>query len=376
MEMVIGLWRDQQQYEMLLRCSEKKDMTEWNEWRNNNSEEKIWLEGANFIGAHLERANLGGANLKCACFIGAFLNGVNFGLANLTNSNFLSAHLEGAGFGLAHLECANFHSAHLERAVFFKVYLYGAYFKVAFLEDATFMEADLTGANFVFAHLEGTKFSEVYLDGADFSYAIVNGKTFIVSCTIDDKTNFTGVGLSSVRVGPRIKCRLENNIRRMQWEKWYAENSIKNRYDVKISKAYPNIFKWLDRLYLCPVKGFWWVSDYGSNTSRILKMFLRMVCVFMILYGMIDYFEPRILEQIQPIQLHTAGLWMLQLLCFATATMVTLGFGGVNVAVIPDSPWLSALALIAVTLNLLTGYFLLAVLVTRLGILFQSQGPD
>jgi hypothetical protein len=29
-------WFSQEQYDMLLRCSEKKDMTEWNEWREAN----------------------------------------------------------------------------------------------------------------------------------------------------------------------------------------------------------------------------------------------------------------------------------------------------------------------------------------------------
>ena len=137
----------------------------------------------------------------------------------------------------------------------------------------------------------------------------------------------------------------------MQWEKWYKEHRFA---------------QWF-------VRPFWWISDYGTNTPRILGIFILMIAFFAICYGIIDLNTPHIFKEID---FNTAGLWMLQLLCFATATLVTLGFGGVNVAVIPDSPWLSALALIAVTLNLLTGYFLLAVLVTRLGILFQSQGPD
>ena len=29
----------QEQYEMLKRCSEKKDITEWNEWRDKNRDE-------------------------------------------------------------------------------------------------------------------------------------------------------------------------------------------------------------------------------------------------------------------------------------------------------------------------------------------------
>jgi hypothetical protein len=40
----------QQQYDMLKRCSEKKDMTEWNQWRNHNPAQDILLEGADLVG--------------------------------------------------------------------------------------------------------------------------------------------------------------------------------------------------------------------------------------------------------------------------------------------------------------------------------------
>ena len=42
-----GLRCDLDQYEMLKRCSDKKDMTEWNQWREMNKQD-IFLEGANF----------------------------------------------------------------------------------------------------------------------------------------------------------------------------------------------------------------------------------------------------------------------------------------------------------------------------------------
>ena len=57
---------DEEQYKMLLRCSEKKDMTEWNEWRKANEKTPILLEGANLRGAHLEGAISCGAHLEGA----------------------------------------------------------------------------------------------------------------------------------------------------------------------------------------------------------------------------------------------------------------------------------------------------------------------
>ncbi|MDP2984921.1 MAG: ion channel [Candidatus Latescibacter sp.] len=56
----------QEQYDMLIRCSKKKDMTEWNEWREANLRVEILLEGANLWGTHLEHAYLESAHLENA----------------------------------------------------------------------------------------------------------------------------------------------------------------------------------------------------------------------------------------------------------------------------------------------------------------------
>ena len=46
---------DESQYEILIRCSDKGDLTQWNEWRENNQKVSILLEGANFIAAIVDR---------------------------------------------------------------------------------------------------------------------------------------------------------------------------------------------------------------------------------------------------------------------------------------------------------------------------------
>ena len=62
---------DESQYEILIGCSDKGDLTQWNEWRENNQKVSILLEGANFIGANLAGADLWNADLKGAKFISA-----------------------------------------------------------------------------------------------------------------------------------------------------------------------------------------------------------------------------------------------------------------------------------------------------------------
>jgi hypothetical protein len=56
---------NQQQYDLLKKCSDKKDMTEWNEWRKKNPNEVVWLQGAYFEGWHLQEVNFMHANQRC-----------------------------------------------------------------------------------------------------------------------------------------------------------------------------------------------------------------------------------------------------------------------------------------------------------------------
>lgn len=157
---------NQQQYDMLKRCSDKRDMTEWNEWRKRNSSEEIWLEGAVLT------------------------------LFNLDNGFLLGAHLDGACLRCAMLTNANMCNVHLK------------------------------GADLVDTELEGTKFDNAYLQKAKFQKAQINGKTSFCYCEVDRETDFREVGLESTRIDPKTKQLLEYNIRRMNWEEWYKQHRI------------------------------------------------------------------------------------------------------------------------------------------------------
>jgi len=87
---------DESQYEILIRCSVKGDLTEWNEWREKNQKASILLEGANFISANLEGADLWKANLKGAELINANLEGADLRNVNLTGADLWKANLKGA----------------------------------------------------------------------------------------------------------------------------------------------------------------------------------------------------------------------------------------------------------------------------------------
>ncbi|MHC4397499.1 MAG: pentapeptide repeat-containing protein [Planctomycetota bacterium] len=168
----------QQQYDLLKRCSDEKDMTRWNEWRQEHPDEEIRLQGAKLRKTHLEKANL------------------------------RQALLENADLMQAHLESAKLRNTHLENA-----YLGGTN-----LENAELREANLRGARFFDAKLQG----------ADFSRAIVDsGTLFTENCEVDRDTKFEAVALGNLRIYPNIKQLLEYNIRRKNWEAGYKKQTKK-----------------------------------------------------------------------------------------------------------------------------------------------------
>ena len=163
---------DESQYEILIKCSDKGDMTQWNEWRANNQKVSILLEGANFIGANLEGADLWNANLA----------GANLRNVNLESADLWKANLKGTD-------------------------LWNANLKGTELISANFASADLKNVN-----LEGADLWKANLKGAKFIAAIVDRQTFIWGCEFDKQTVFTGKGLCLARIEPHMKESLRINL--------------------------------------------------------------------------------------------------------------------------------------------------------------------
>jgi len=321
-----GLHCDLDQYEMLKRCSDKKDMTEWNEYHKSHLNEKIWLQGADLIHANLQGARL----IK----------------ANLFRANLATASLVGTKLWEANLECSNLDMSNLGNTS-----LQRANLQDAFIPLANLGGADLIGANLKNVHLVGTNLQnailrEANLGGANFETAIVDGATLIWKCKVNRHstnrrgTNFTGVGLGNIRIDPGTKQLLECNIRRANWKDWYKKH-------------------WLLRWPIC---WFWWISNYGISTKRIIFTFLGLALVFALLYRLFPDFV-MVYGKVGDIR----GLW--HALYFSVVTMTTLGFG--DIAANPDS-WGGQTLLM---LQVILGYVLLGALVTRFAVLFTAGGP-
>jgi hypothetical protein len=275
-----GFKCDLDQYEILKRCSDKKDMTQWNSWLQEHSDEGIWLEGAELSFTNLENAWLKYARMK-----EVFLN-----YSNLNEAKLRCAVLEGAKGGQI--------------------------------------------------HLKGTDLLKANIKGAKLTASIVDGSTILWKCEVDRETDFEGVALDSCRIDPATKQLLEYNIRHKNWEEWYKEHSF---------------LKWL-------VKTFWWISDYGISTKRIIFTFFGLAIVFAISYRLFPSFV-MVYGTVGDIR----GFW--HALYFSVVTMTTLGFG--DIAANPDS-WAGQTLLM---IQMILGYVLLGALVTRFAVLFTAGGP-
>jgi len=373
---------DKEQYEMLLRCSEIRHISEWNNWRKENPKVEIWLEGAQLVRAHLEDANLMDAHLEGTDLWEAHLEGADLRIAHLEGvylsdahlegADLTEAHLEGAKLAEAHLRGANLHKAHLEGANLFEAHLEGALLSDAHLEGADLLGAYLEGANLTQTHLEGAKLFQAHLEGAHLQgadltgtvlsgaylqgihagFAIVDGRTEMLECEIDRQTNFCGVGLGNVIIRPAERQLLEHNIRRISWKEWYTGQS-ERRY-----------VRALRQSATLPVRWFWFVSNYGLSTGRIIFTFFAIAIIFAAAYyrsfDLVSFIGDQGRTQFE-------SFW--HAVYFSVVTMTTLGFG--DIAANPKN-WVGQGVLM---LQVCLGYVLLGALVTRFAILFTAGGP-
>ena len=315
-------WFSQEQYEILKRCSEKEDMTEWNEWRKNNPDQDILLERAPLQGFYLEWVYLNSGTV----------------IDDDTGKTY-------EFHGEVHLENANFVGTDLRNACLIRAHLEGSQF------SELFNRAHLEGARLDGAYLQGSRFNKTHLESADFRSAVVDGGTSFWDCKVNRHcaskpgTNFEGVGLDIVCIDSATKQLLEYNIRRKNWEWWYEEGCW--------------LIRFLKKLFIKP---FWWMSNYGRSVSRIVACFFGLAVLFALVY----WLWPSC-AMVNEVVGDIRGFW--HALYFSVVTMTTLGFG--DIAANPDSWWGQTLLMVQVIL----GYVLLGALVTRFAVLFTAGGP-
>lgn len=319
---------NQEHYDLLMKCAEKKDMTEWNEWcreyRQGLFDDYGLEEGALLESADLVKINLQGADL-------------------------IDAHLEGADLKWSNLD----------------------------------------GANLFMSHLEGANLYQAHLMSTSFRCACLDGQTSFMDCRYNEKTDFTATAIASTRIEPNILIKLQYNIRRAQWEKWYVKPrvyplmaSLSNKWKKFRGVAYEEIPKTylskpteeimkltgkkrLKSIFLdLPTEIFWWISDYGQNTKRIIGTFFGLNALFTILYMGLSSITPHIMPNTVPIFNESVS----PLMALMQSNMIVFSITDVATRNLDE------ITMFFVLIHIILGYVLLAALVTRFAIMFQSVG--
>jgi len=315
------------------------------------------LEFVTFSDSTLQNAKFAGANLKYAKFIREQLSDVDFTYAELVSALFSSVTLDEVNFSWANLTSARFVKFQAKKLFFSgtnllkisgnEVTIQDAFFIWANLNKANLEEAvitnsrlvqvnlleanlhkaDLTESTFAYAELLDTNFIKANLTKTNFHYSEVNGSTIFEGIIIDENTDFTGVGLSNIRISPIDKVRLEKNIRKKHWEEWYTTHIVLSY----------------------PARLFWWLSDYGSSCKRCLLSFVGLIVLaFIVNFVLTQSTSPDIAE------------------LFANTVLALFGVG---------DPGLEGTARLWQVVYVISGYFLLAVLISRFAIMFQNMSP-
>jgi uncharacterized protein YjbI with pentapeptide repeats len=358
---------DQKQFDRLLECSNKKDLFDWNKWRRDELTTTISLKKTCLSGYYLKSAFLSRAKLCCSNLAGADLEeaelqGADLEFADLTNAKLSGALLIGANLKNADLTNANLEGADLKDAN-----LKNATMRSVILNSADLSRSILQNTNLTRAKIEGTDIIKANLINADLRMSHVNGFTTIAACRFDKRTDFTGVSLDAATIDPGLKVALKNNIRRINWGKWVAREREKGK------RLVPRLVEW-----------FWWVSDYGTSTQRIIKTFFALAFGFGAVYWLFAMFpgSQSIIDELRQVGgqdtskavvtfncIHT----LIRSLYFSIVTLTTLGFGDMHATNIEG--WPSYLGYFFLSVQVIIGYVLLGAIVTRLGILFTSEAP-
>jgi uncharacterized protein YjbI with pentapeptide repeats len=349
----------------------------------------IYLAGADLENFFLEKAHLENADLREAWFIGTNLKG-----AFLDNANLEGAYMNGSPcFDNAFLDHANLKNADLGSSLFRDARLFETNLENTDLGLADFSHADLrrsslkntrsiSAANFEKAlmeavNLEGANLYKCNFSGVDFHRGIVDGSTSMYQCQVDRETDFRCVSLDSIGIDSTTRRLLEYNIRRNNWNDWYwlttyeGEKKFYSEHGPKKEIIWRNVNRFIITL---PVRGFWWISDYGTNPLRILKVFIATWFMFTLIYfsfpGCIENLciKNLVVRKGKVCNIPTKTQLFWRSAYFSVSTMTTLGSGDMH-----PKPYSKGQLIVIV--QVIISYFLLAELVTFLGILFTSGGP-
>ncbi|MHC4478257.1 MAG: pentapeptide repeat-containing protein [Planctomycetota bacterium] len=425
----------EEQYLILLRCSQKEDMSEWNQWRAEHKHAHVlleaaelkgtylrganlthcWLkeadlreanlEGANLNEAHLEAAYLTGARLNRAYFYNAHLEGAYLNTADMEGADLTGAILEGAYMRRCNLRSANLRGSRaaradllqsrLEHANLEEAHWPGADLSDSHLENARLVRTHLEDANLSGAHLQGAELTRAHLQHANLMYTHMQGalvkythleRAFLVEAHLEDaRFQQTIVGASTLIW--QCSVNRQTDFRGVGLESIRIDPGTKQLLQYNVRRM--NWEGWYQQqhwLVRWAVNEFWKMSDYGISTKRIIVTFFKWTLVFALVYyvwGAVDVYligvrdYPGIVSELFVLsdgqEPVSDFLVPFRALYFSVVTMTTLGFGDMYANA--HGFWRGLFGNVLLVVQVIFGYVLLGALITRFAVLFTAGGP-
>lgn len=357
------------------------DFVKWNDFRKKNRKltlvfeqedfshlnfdkfnfQKITFKNCDLQGSIFSKTSLNNSNLEESNLFGSFFKECFLVSSNLSKCVFSTSNFEDCDMRFVNFKESQVHQAHFERCR-----MMNSIFLDASINDSNILACDLSTSDF-----RGCEVLKTDLSATNFTASYVDGKTIFWDCFYDIETNFTGVGLTSCRIEPVLSSSFSCNIRRFWWKEWYKKNKIfsKQYLNSFLKNPISNFFDFFNflskRIMTFVVKMFWWITDYGSSTIRLLTVFAIITFAFTLIYiNVPEMTSDEILNNSNDINLvFFRGLY------FSIIVMTSVGFGDINAFS------QSAISHFIISAQALSGFILLGAFLVRIGILFQGEFP-
>ena len=263
----------------------KESVHTWNEWRKKHSEilpnlSNSDLHELDLNNAHLQHADLHGANLCKTLLSSADLNHADLSYANLSNTMLSHADLGHADFTGTDLSKANLRDANLSGAIFRGTNLTDANFSHALLRDTLFVKVDLrivkgldtvqhlgpSSIGLDTISLSKGNISEIFLRGAGNAEALLTCIHSLGNAPFDYFKCFISYSSKDLAF---IK-RLHDDLQRKGVQCWFAPESLRagDKFKMEIDEAIGHCDKLLVILSSHSVTSDWIEHEVGVARHR------------------------------------------------------------------------------------------------------------
>lgn len=368
-------------FDFFQECILEHKFREWNTFRKKNR--KLIID---FSNKDLSKLSLSEFNLKGILFLNSnlsetiFTNCI-FDFSKLDNTqsfgvHFINCSMVQTSFSEGNYVTSNFFECDMRYSDFSKSKIHQSFIKSckadnSLFNNVSFYDTCLSGSTFTYCDFSSSDIKNIQIYDSDFTAISVNGETIFWDCYYNKNTNFTGVGLSSCRIEPVLLSSFQCNIRRIWWKNWYNEKKQEIIGYFKLFYKNPilnffYLFKGIGSFVVdFIVKFFWWITDYGSSTIRLLIVFFITTLIYAAIYAI----NPNLTNDIILQSSSNNLLVFIRSLYFSVIIMTGLGFGEIN------ANSASYLGHIIMLIQSLMGYILLGAFLVRIGILFQGEFP-